>query len=120
MIADHFATTAIYVSTILMAGASAGTIILLGVQTLQQNGRLSHLRRTGFDIITAIAFALYVATFWAALTVQPDIIFNPAWLPAQALLGALLIPALTVYVSRIQATRTSGQAAKNMTVDGAK
>ena len=34
MIADHFATTAIYASTILMAGASAGfggTIVLLGV-----------------------------------------------------------------------------------------
>ena len=39
-----------------------GTIALTGVQTLQGNNRLSRLKRTGFDITTAVAFALYVAT----------------------------------------------------------
>ena len=84
-----------------------GTIALTGVQTLQGNNRLSRLKRTGFDITTAVAFALYVATFWVALTAQPGIIFNPALLPAPALLGARFIPPIMVYASRLRAKRIS-------------
>ena len=71
------------------------------MQTLPEDNRLSRLKRTGFDITTAVAFAFYVATFWAALTAQPGIIFNPTWLAAQALLGARFIPPIMVYASRL-------------------
>ena len=56
---------------------------------------------TGCDITTAVAFAFYVATFWAALTAQPGIIFNPTRLAAQGLLGARFILPIMVYGSRL-------------------
>ena len=71
------------------------------MQTLPEDNRRSRLKRTGFDITTAVAFAFYVATFWAALTAEPGIIFNPTWLAAQALLGARFIPPIMVYASRL-------------------
>ena len=71
------------------------------MQTLPEDNRLSRLKRTGCDITTAVAFAFYVATFWAALTAQPGIIFNPTRLAAQALLGARFIPPIMVYASRL-------------------
>ena len=77
------------------------------MQTLPEDNRRSRLKRTGCDITTAVAFAFYVATFWAALTAQPGIIFNPTWLAAQALLGARFIPPIMVYGSRLRAKRIS-------------
>ena len=71
------------------------------MQTLPEDNRLSRLKRTGCDITTAVAFAFYVATFWAALTAQPGIIFNPTRLAAQTLLGARFIPPIMVYASRL-------------------
>ena len=71
------------------------------MQNRQVNERRKRLRRTGFDITTGVAFAFYVATFWAALTAQPGIIFNPTRLAAQALLGARFIPPIMVYGSRL-------------------
>ena len=71
------------------------------MQTLPEDNRRSRLKRTGCDITTAVAFAFYVATFWAALTAQPGIIFNPTRLAAQALLDARFIPPIMVYGSRL-------------------
>ena len=54
-----------------IVGLAGSEIVGVGVQNRQVNERRKRLRRTGFDITTALGLALYLATGWATLLAQP-------------------------------------------------
>ena len=54
-----------------IVGLAGSEIVGVGVQNRQVNERRKRLRRTGFDSMTALGLALYLATGWATLLAQP-------------------------------------------------
>ena len=53
-----------------LPGLAGSEIVGVGVQNRPVNERRKRLRRTGFDSMTALGLALYLATGWATLLAQ--------------------------------------------------